>query len=284
MNLVKVWLLFLLLSSHLALSKVIILSDDPADEFLLHKRGSLDIASDSYRLLFKHLPEFSMEIQIAPIARVNSILSSEETVCAINRIKTPERSLTHLYSHPVHLYPSHRLYFFKNETALPKKIINEDGELISLSALMYEFPNAVLAKEASRSYGPLLDEQLALIDKSRLLNREGGDAYHAMVAMFERKRANFLIIYPTTFKQHGSIAEREDIGSIAIANHPSFIAGHIACTKTAESLHIIQKINHTLLSLYPSSEYLQLHLKHIPKSEHELLRRRIADLFLQYKQ
>ncbi|WMN58464.1 hypothetical protein NI389_09290 [Pseudoalteromonas xiamenensis] len=261
-------------------AKILILSDDPADEFLFVQEGPKDIASDSYRLLFDHLKQLDFDLQIAPIARVNAILSGTEPVCAINRIKTTERALYHLYSYPIHLYPSHRLYYFKNRTVLPESLFNHRDELINLPRLMNHFPHARIAKEASKSYGPILDAQFQLLSDEQLITRAGGDAYAAMVAMFEKHRVDFLVSYPTVFKQYAHAPKNEDIRSVSIANHPSFIAGHIACSQTPQSEEIIKLINETLLQLYPSHEFLNLHLNHVPPSEHEILRRRISDLYL----
>lgn len=272
--------LIMLLLPLCAPAKLVILSDDPIDTTITTQVGHKDIASDSYKLLFDHLKDLDIHIEIAPLGRINALLNSQETICAINRIKTKERALYNLYSFPIHLYPSHRLYYFKNQISLPAKLLNHHGELTSLNDLLRHFQHETIAHETNKSYGPLLDQQFALIKEEQMIRRAGGDAYKAMVAMFERHRVDFLVSYPAVFKTYSKPSTSNEVSSIAIANQPSFIAGHVACSQNKESELIIKQINQALLKLYPTPEYLALHLVHVPESEHELLRRRIADLYL----
>lgn len=261
-------------------AKLVILSDDPIDTTITTQVGHKDIASDSYKLLFESLKELDIHIEIAPLGRINTLLNSQEPICAINRIKTKERELYNLYSLPVHLYPSHRLYYFKNQVSLPPNLLNHHNELTSLNDLLRHFQHKTIAHETNKSYGPLLDQHFALVNEEQIIRRAGGDAYKAMVAMFERHRVDFLVSYPAVFKAYSVPSTANDVASIAIANQPSFIAGHIACSQNTESELIIKRINQVLLKLYPTAEYLALHLVHVPESEHELLTRRIADLYL----
>lgn len=261
---------------------ITLLSDDPKDLELFYKDGQHDIASDSYRLLFENLENVKFELKIAPTARIDALLKQDKTICAVNRIKTEERELYNLYSYPVHLYPSHRLYFFKDKTPVLENMTTENGELVNLMTLFSRYSDASVAIETGRSYGKHIDKQLKLLKTENLLRRAGSDAYEAMIKLFKRHRVDFLISYPTIFKQYYQ-EDDINIASVAIENHPSFIAGHIACSSTPRSAKIIEKINHTLLKLYPSQDYVSLHLHHLPNSEHDLVTRRISDLFLKYK-
>lgn len=261
---------------------ITLLSDDPKDLELFYKDGQHDIASDSYRLLFENLENVKFELKIAPTARIDALLKQEKTICAVNRIKTEERELYNLYSYPVHLYPSHRLYYFKDRTPILDSMTTKYGELSSLISLFHQYPNASIATETGRSYGKVLDSQLAKLNPENVLSRAGSDAYEAMIKLFQRHRVDFLISYPTIFKQYYS-ENNSDIASVAVAKHPHFIAGHIACSSTPRSKQIIEKINQTLIDLYPNSAFLALHLHHVPNSEHDLVTRRISDLFLKYK-
>lgn len=275
--------IFLLMSFIAKADKVTLLSDDIKDLELFYKDGRNDIASDSYRLLFKHLENVQFELKIAPIARIDALLKQDKTICAVNRIKTEGRLLYNLYSYPVHLYPSHRLYYFKDRTPLLENMLTESGELASLNRLFNHYSMASLAIETGRSYGKRLDKQIQQLKSENIFARAGSDAYDAMIKLFARHRIDFLIAYPTIFKQYYP-KDDTDIASVTISNHPMFIAGHIACSSTPRSKKIISEINKTLLKLYPTEPYLSLHLDHVPNTEQRLLTRRISDLFLKLKQ
>ena len=87
-----------------------------------------------------------------------------------------------------------------------------------------------------------------------------------MIALFQRQRVDLLITYPTVFKEYAT-GQNDNIGAVSIAKHPLFIAGHIACSNTAYSQEIIKQINRALLDLYPSDEYLSMHLHHVQNTE-----------------
>lgn len=276
-------LCILLLSSFISQAQTVtLLSDDPKDLELFYTTGNHDIASDSYRLLLKNLPDINFELEIAPTARIDALLKEDRTMCAVNRIKTPKRELSNIYSYPVHLYPSHRLYYFKNNTPLTDDLLTEEHDLISIQKLITKYPSATIGIESGRSYGKALDKQLSKIKEKNILRRADSDAYQSMIALFQRQRVDLLITYPTVFKEYAT-GQNDNIGSVSIAKHPLFIAGHIACSNTAYSQKIIKQINRALLDLYPSDEYLSMHLHHVPNTEQSLLTRRISDLFLKYK-
>lgn len=274
--------IFLLISFSTEADTVALLSDDANDLELFYKDGRNDIASDSYRLLFENLKDVKFELKIAPTARIDALLKQDKTICAVNRIKTEERLLYNLYSYPVHLYPSHRLYYFKDRTPLLDNMLTENDELININTLFNHYSMASLAIETGRSYGKELDKQIQKLKNDNILARAGSDAYDAMIKLFARHRVDFLISYPTIFKQYYA-EDDTHIASVTVNNHPKFIAGHIACSSTPRSKKIIAKINKTLLRLYPTEPYLSMHLHHVPNTEQSLLTRRISDLFLKYK-
>ncbi|RXE91467.1 hypothetical protein D9981_22440 [Pseudoalteromonas phenolica O-BC30] len=178
---------------------ITLLSDDPKDLELFFKDGRYDIASDSYRLLLQNLVDVEFELKIAPTARIDSLLRQNKTICAVNRIKTEERLLYNLYSYPVHLYPSHRLYYFKDRTPLLDSMITQTGELINLNKLFGHYTSANIAIETGRSYGKNLDQQLTKLNQENILFRAGSDAYEAMIKLFQRHRVDFFNFIPHHF-------------------------------------------------------------------------------------
>ncbi|TMP37953.1 hypothetical protein [Pseudoalteromonas rubra] len=262
-----------------AAAQLQLLSDDPLDIKMVFSDQALDISTDSNNLVFDYLahntPGFTRPpLLLAPGTRIDQLLQSTLPFCALNRIKTQRRAKQYLFSLPVHLYPSHRLYFLPLNIEL-SPFLNAQGQLTDLTALLKAHPKTTLLTEAQRSYGDYLDGQLSRINKTQLIRRPGGDSYKATVTMFERGRASFILTYPTTIQRYASQLTLNQVHSLEIANNPPFVLGHIACSDTPESRQFLQTINEALSKLYQQERFLALHLRYLPNTERTYFRKQI---------
>ncbi|WP_194866856.1 hypothetical protein [Pseudoalteromonas sp. PPB1] len=256
-----------------ASARIQLLSDDPLDIEMVFSQQPLDISTDSNNLVLNYILKtspsyFRPPLLLAPGTRIDQLLQSNLPFCALNRIKTRQRAKQYLFSLPVHLYPSHRLYFLPLNIKLAP-FLNEQGQLTDLIALLKAHPRTTLLTEAQRSYGDYLDTQLARVDKAQLIRRPGGDSYKATITMFERGRVSFILTYPTTIQRYASKLTLEQVHSIEIANNPSFVLGHIACSDTPETREFLKVVNVALQHLYQTSRFYDLHLRYLPESERD---------------
>lgn len=281
----KSFLLIFVMSLHISLcfsaaAQLQLLSDDPLDIKMVFSGQALDISTDSNNLVFdylaKNIPGFTRPpLLLAPGTRIDQLLQSTLPFCALNRIKTQRRAKQYLFSLPVHLYPSHRLYFLPLNIEL-SPFLNAQGQLTDLTALLEAHPRTTLLTEAQRSYGDYLDVQLSHINKAQLIQRPGGDSYKATVTMFERGRASFILTYPTTIQRYASQLTLNQVHSLEIANNPPFVLGHIACSDTPESRQFLKTVNEALSQLYRQERFLALHLRYLPNAERGYFKEQIA--------
>ncbi|MCG7533763.1 hypothetical protein [Pseudoalteromonas sp. OOF1S-7] len=284
MTIVKPFLLMTLVVLHTWISfsaraQLQLLSDDPLDIRMVFSAQALDISTDSNNLVFTYIsqtnPAFSRPpLLLAPGTRIDQLLQSNMPYCALNRIKTRQRSRLYLFSLPVHLYPSHRLYFLPLNIEL-SPFLNAQGQLTDLNALLKAHPRTTLLTEAQRSYGDYLDTQLANIDEAQLIRRPGGDSYQATITMFERGRVSFILTYPTTIQRYANTLTLEQVHSLEIAHNPSFVLGHIACSDTPETRQFLKVVNAALRHLYHTEPFYDLHLRYLPESERAYFKKQL---------
>ncbi|MCO7187014.1 MULTISPECIES: hypothetical protein [unclassified Pseudoalteromonas] len=262
-----------------AAAQLQLLSDDPLDIKMMFSDQALDISTDSNNLVFDYIAQktpgfIRPPLLLAPGTRIDQLLQSTLPFCALNRIKTQRRAKQYLFSLPVHLYPSHRLYFLPLNIEL-SPFLNAQGQLTDLNALLKAHPRTTLLTEAQRSYGDYLDVQLSRISKTQLIRRPGGDSYKATVTMFERGRASFILTYPTTIQRYASQLTLNQLHSLEVANNPPFVLGHIACSDTPESRQFLKTVNEALSHLYQQEDFLALHLRYLPNAERAYFREQI---------
>ena len=261
-----------LLFFHLSVSakeRILLLSDDENDRQQLLSLQPVSLATDTLNLVLNQLTdEFDFDVQSAPISRIDQLLDRHDNACVVNRVKTPERQAQYLFSLPIHMFPNHRLYYDPSWVTISAKQLNEQGQLFSLQALFTEQLEHKLLLVKDKSYGRYLDSQLALLDKSNTLYRSGGDYYTALLAMLERRRSEYALMFPATFfEQTGQKVHGKQIRSVAIAGNPTYILGHIACKQSEVAATFIAKVNHVLKQLYRDERLYQAHVRYLSEAD-----------------
>ncbi|MEW6990019.1 hypothetical protein AADZ91_04950 [Colwelliaceae bacterium 6441] len=173
-----------LLGTALAKTEIVWMTDDKRDlqELLLERHNSIGL--DTINLVLNNLQAYKIELQYASLSRIDRELQTKKNACVGNRLKTSERLKDNLFSLPVNIHPSLRLYYLKDNIRLPKSILNSQQQLISLNALFEHFPDKIIGKEKNRSFGPLIDKQLSTIDHSNIANHVGVNRYNAISRLF----------------------------------------------------------------------------------------------------
>jgi len=189
-----------------------------------------------------------------------------------------------LFSLPVHMYPSLKLYYPAKHHPLAKHLITEDNKLTSLQALFEQYPRRLLTLVKGRSYGQYLDNELNIIARENLIYRTGNDQYRAISQMLLKGRMDYALIFPTTYMKLIADAESEgNVYSIQIAGDLPYILGHIACSKTTLGEKLISETNRVLKALYRDYDFYYAHQRYVPRTDHLLLNKNFKDVFLQYK-
>ena len=221
-------------------------------------------------LLLKQL-DYSYQHEYVSLARIQYFMDNGEAVCVANKIATAERSANYIFSHPVNVHISHRLYQQQNIQAPPQEVLNEQGELISLLSLFTAQPTQTLLLPFQRSFGEALDKQIALLANNNKIIYRGGDLHESEVDMFIKQRGDYLLTYPTTIYANDRALRNISIRSYAIAGQPKYIISRVMCADTPQTQKHIQKVNQALKRLYIGSELLDTHLQWLPDSEHDTI-------------
>lgn len=206
------------------------------------------------------------------LARIQYFMDKGEAVCVANKIATPERSTKYIFSHPVNIHISHRLYQQQNIQAPPPEVLNEQGEIISLISLFTAQPLQTMLIPFKRSFGQILDKQIALLPDNNKIIYRGGDLHDSEVEMFIKQRGDYLLTYPTTIYANNRALSNISLRSYAIADQPKYIISRVMCANTPQTQLHIQKVNQALKRLYTGSELLDTHLQWLPDSEHDTIR------------
>ncbi|WP_343816223.1 hypothetical protein [Colwellia asteriadis] len=242
----------------------------------------LSTANDTIRLLMENLPQYQFKVHLAQGPSINRLLEKLPNSCAPNRIKTPERLEKFIYSLPINLYLDLHLYYKKENTfsKIPLSALNEQQQLLNLSSLFSESHENLLGVDEGRSFGAMLDEQIASLNAHNIIVRGGGNRSRALVKMLFKERINYIIDYPTMIKESlNTLSIEMDLVSLEIANMPSYITGHIACNKSEFGKEVIADINNVLRKLYKTHAFYEAHSHYIDKADIEDFNRAYKEVY-----
>lgn len=261
-------------SSHSkAKESLIWLTDDKKDLVDLHSPDNISIGTDTTKLVLSALTDYDIDFQLVQLPRAKVLMKSMDNLCMSNRVKTKQRMQDNIFSLPVNVFPSLRLYYLADNDKIFTKaslasLLNEQGELISLAHIFEHHPEALLAITKGRSFGEIVDKQIQQIPKGNLLNRAGDGRYQAMMHMLFKGRIDFIIDFPVEMKRELDAFDKPiALTSLAIANTPDYIVGHIACSKSDLGKRVVRLINTRLLALYQDTEFFYAHSRYLADTD-----------------
>jgi len=216
---------------------------------------NLDVASNLYALKTQ-----STDIKFEYMETKQSLLLMDkgESICIMNRIKTINRLEKYLFSQPVNLYLSRRLY--QNNSYPPVDVNELEGGRVLLSDLFIKRPKAKVIISGQISYGDDLDTQLAKLSEINKMTRYSNEQDIGLIAMFAKGRAEFALLYPhQVYESNIKVKGR----TYSIDSVPPYILGHLMCTKNNHSKSFIKSINNHLSTPPNLDELLKIHLSYI---------------------
>jgi len=178
------------------------------------------------------------------------------------------------------MYLDYRLYFLANNNDIPSSLLNDKGELLSLNSLFEYFPKRTLAVSSGRSFGKLIDSQIANLANKNVFKRSGDGRYSAVGNMLLRHRIDYIIDFPVVINKELNLKNNPlALKSIAIANSPNYSLGHIACNKSPTGQKIIGKVNKILTSLYKNKPFYHAHARYIGGADLDAFNRYYQQVF-----
>lgn len=218
----------------------------------------------SNRMLFENL-SFKLQFHYTTYNRSTLYMDKGNDLCVIDRIKTKERSEKYIFSKPVNLFLSRRLY--QNIRLNPLK--KSASRAIDLVDFFQQNPDQSLILSRQISYGVKLDKIIAQIPNSNKVYRDGAAYDTGVIHMFDRERANYALFYPQTlFEYDLKIAAR----SYEIKDIPPYVVGHLMCTNSAKMRKFVKEVDKVLNQLYLTDELMNLHLQYLQPGSSEIFK------------
>jgi len=246
--------------------------------YLSEKQVSIGI--DTANLVLQQLPHYTIEFNASPVPRTNQQLKINDNVCTANRIKTIDREASNLFSLPMSLHPSARLYYRKDSVNIPEALIAQDGTLINLAALVTVNAKANFGIARGLSYGEMLDDVIANIPSDRVSFYNSEKRYKSGPKLLSDGLLDMTLLYSSQWLQLNDtpLPADSNIAYIPLKQVPYFIPTYIACSRSAFGHNVINDINEVLLSLYDNDTFKAAHKRYLPKQEYALFEAQLEKL------
>lgn len=261
-----VWFLPCLLGGCYAFAVQLYVGDE--NDFIIYQglNPTTNIANSTNSLIINALPSNKITFVPASYPRaLKAMRTSEEAVCIANKVKNKSRLNEFLFSLPVSIYLSRRLYQHATEQPLSEFVFTEEGEIKSLPELFDLHTDALIVFTPTMSYGPFFDKQFANIARENKVYRVGSNPYDDMYNLFRSKRADFLLGYPAEVYrrlQEEQVAYRE----YHVANAPRYIIGYWMCNNNESSKAFLALFNSLMVQIYKQASFYDAHLQWLPKT------------------
>jgi len=214
------------------------------------------IGARSAKLLLDNLP-MTIDYRYASIKKSRQMLASGEEACILNRIETKERAQHYLFSKPINLYYSPKLYHLKEQDYDLASLTKNSGRL-ALSDVFRNNPNALMLLTGNVSHGKKLDSVLSTIPKHNKKSLSYHRVYQKIIYMLKHKKADFVLSYP-------QVIARKEFAQLDFVGHniqgiAPYVLGRIMCQKSADMVGGMAIINQTLDELYHSNALFDVHV------------------------
>lgn len=228
-----------------------------AESVTLYNNGGTDQSADidTIHLLFKTL-QWPLQVQQVPLARTDHMMAQGKAVCSLNRVKNTDRASRFLFSRPLNVYLGYQLYQHGQAPAVPNGLLNSDGQIQALKALMHHFNRQQIVVPKSYSFGDQLDAAIADLPPRQITAIATEDYYQHFVAMFEAGRADFILLYPTEMQGYLQQNPGLKVRRYALAQAPAYLTGHLMCADTPATRQFIQQVDQALLQLYRQDDFI----------------------------
>ncbi|GEA08091.1 hypothetical protein KUL42_28520 [Alteromonas sp. KUL42] len=242
-----------------------------ADNLFLTERVNLQdvpysTAVDTVQMLFDELGYTSPVLHV-PLVRSFLNMENGENVCVLNRIKSPERERSFLYSLPLNFFQTQRFYQIASLPPINEYFLNADGEVQSIHDVLASYPESFIVLPEFYSFGEKVDADIGQVDKNQIL-RVANDAYYSrFMNMFANGKSDFALLFPATVYRNFGEDMPVAVRSYAIAGNPSVVSGHVICPSTQQGASHIERINSAIKLLYTRPEFIEAHTNYLPAQD-----------------
>lgn len=259
------YLLLSLMSLHCAAAQTFLwLTDSTQHQEPKKYRNALDVNGLTLPLLMENVASYIAKPVQATTERSMSLLKSEISACAGNRVKTAERlAFSYVTRTPHTVFPGLKLYS-KTKTPTTKWLqqqLNQNNK-INLQQLLAGDNKLSFAIGGGRSYGDTLDPLLQNPQwQHKFWQRRSTDMSAGLIDMLVQNRVDLLIEYPNVIQHYvAQLQKKTDLTSFAIEESEPYMLGYILCSKTPEGQQLASFFDQRLQQVSKDKRYFEAHL------------------------
>ncbi|MBU2972559.1 hypothetical protein KO527_24805 [Pseudoalteromonas sp. C2R02] len=221
------------------------------------------------RLIITSLQKYNIIVKRSSSSRISQSIKDQNNVCTANRANTKARRAYSLFSSPQSFYLTHKLYRYKGKRPLSHALLNEKGQIKSLSHIFKVYPNHTIGIAKGVSFGEFLDKQISKLEHEDIYYLGGTNRVTALESMLYSERFDFLLALPIDMEP--TEKQKQQLEYYPIAGAPPYLIAHINCSNSDLGKKAIQDINLILEQLYQSPKYYKAHQKWFSEKELSLL-------------
>lgn len=217
------------------------------------------------RFILSKLKAYNILVKRSSSSRISQSVKNQKNVCTANRANTEERQAYSLFSSPQSFYLTHKLYRYKPKRPLSHSLLNDKGQIKSLSSIFSVYPKHTIGISQGVSFGRFLDKQISKLNEQNIYYLGGTGRVVALESMLYSQRFDFLLALPIDMVP--TEAQKQQLEYYPIAGAPPYLIAHINCSKSEFGKKVIKDINLILDQLYQSPEYYKAHQKYFSEKE-----------------
>lgn len=236
-------------------------TDNPRDfeNFEHHEPSS--IGTETTLLVTDRLP-YKISFEYMNGKRSLLFLEQKENICITNRVKTPERQAKFLYSKPLNLFVTRRLYQQHHLPLLAPNLLNDKGE-IYLPTLFKAHPKRTIVLTNHISYGAVFDQQLGKIAENNKIVRNASGHDNGVMEMFKRRRVDYILLFPQLQLLNEGQGVDKDMVNYPVAGLPHYVLGHFLCANNPKMRQVVKNIDKILQQLYRNNKIFDAHTRRL---------------------
>ena len=216
-----------------------------------------------FEYLKNQLSDYCLNQEFAGLERSLQMMPHMAEMCVRNLVKNPTREALFDYSLPATVYLGMKMYLSPRAASL---LTDQAPDTINLVDFAIKH-NFVVGIDHERSYGAVIDAELAKLPKNNKYIKAGIESENRMARMLFSNRIDLWLEYQTVM----DIFEREylkdsTLKSFYVQGAAPYVFSHIACKKTPQSLVFIERVNQLLRQLYTQDSYYQFHIQFVSSS------------------
>ncbi|MFY8349081.1 hypothetical protein AAEU29_00810 [Pseudoalteromonas sp. SSM20] len=243
---------------------------DSADDLNNFVHRQMQSLSSATNLLALDPTNNDLHFEFVPLKRSLKFMQKGESICVINKIQTAQRTKQFIFSKPVNLFLSRRLY---QHADLP---YNPTSEPVNLKALFATFPERRLIISDQISYGDNLDKFISELPENNKIIRRGASHISGVLDMFSEKRGDYALLYPLELSN--SSLNKPTL-NFEIAGIEPYILGRLMCIDSEKTKKLIERVNQQIDRLNEAGVLLKTHLEYYPKDIHSQVTRYLMKEF-----